>query len=162
MILQKYRNMYLTGIHSMIQQQKMKDAGYKMTSSVNDTYRVYSNNVSSKWVEDGKIKIDDNIMKWVDDSKELVDAGETETAELWSDDWKKGFYPEGKVFCYFGPAWLVNFSMAAETEGSIANNGGWGATQGPQGFFWGGTWICAAKEQITKPCKRYHASDDNQ
>ena len=123
---------------------KLKDAGYKITSSANDSYRVYSNNVSSKWVTDGKITIDDNIMKWVDDSKELVDAGETSTAELWSDDWKKGFYPEGKVFCYFGPAWLVNFSMAAEDEGSIANLGGWGATQGPQGFFWGGTWICAA------------------
>ena len=122
----------------------MKAAGYKMTSSVNDTYRVYSNNVTSKWVEDGKINIDDNIMKWVSDSKELYDAGETETYELWSDDWKKGFYPEGKVFCYFGPAWFVNFSMAADTEGSIGYNGGWGATPGPQGFYWGGTWICGA------------------
>ena len=123
---------------------KLKDAGYKITSSANDSYRVYSNNVTSKWVEDGKINIDDNIMKWVSDSKELYDAGETETYELWGDDWKKGFYPEGKVFCYFGPAWFVNFSMAADTEGSIGYNGGWGATPGPQGFYWGGTWICGA------------------
>ena len=34
--------------------------------------------------------------------------------------------------------------MAADQEGSIANAGGWAATEGPQGFFWGGTWICAA------------------
>ena len=122
----------------------MKANGYNMTASVNDTYRVYSNNVTSKWVQDNKISIDDNIMQWVEDSKEMVDAGYTGTAELWSDDWKKGFYPEGNVFCYFGPAWLVNFSMAADTEGSIANAGGWGATEGPQGFYWGGTWICAA------------------
>ncbi len=52
----------------------MQAKGYKMISSVNDTYRVYSNNVSSKWVEDGKVQVDDNIMKWVDDSKKLVDA----------------------------------------------------------------------------------------
>ena len=123
---------------------KMKDAGYKMTASANDTYRVYSNNVTSKWVDGNKINIDDNIMKWVDDSKAQVDAGETGTCDLWSDDWSKGFYPQGKVFCYFGPAWLVNFSMAADTEGSIGYNGGWGAAQGPQGFFWGGTWIAAA------------------
>lgn len=123
---------------------KVKDAGYTMCSSVNDTYRVYSNNVTSKWVVDGKINIDENLMKWVDDSKELVDAGYAGTHDMWSDDWKKGFYPEGKVFCYFGPAWLVNFSMAADTEGSIGNAGGWAATEGPQGFFWGGTWICAA------------------
>lgn len=123
---------------------KMKEAGYNMTSTVNDTYRVYSNNVSSPWVVDGKVNIDANIMKWVEDSKELVDAGVTTTNELWSADWQKGFYPEGKVFAYFGPAWFINFSMAADTEGSIGYEGGWGATEGPQGFFWGGTWICAA------------------
>lgn len=125
---------------------KMQAAGYKMTSTVNDTYRVYSNNVSKKWVsDDGVVQIDDNIMQWVDDSKELVDAKETGTGELWSDDWSAGFFPEGKVFCYFGPAWLVNFSMSADEEGSIGYEGGWGAAEGPQGFFWGGTWICAAE-----------------
>ena len=125
--------------------EKMKKAGYFMTSSANDTYRVYSNNVSGKWVQDGKIVVDDNIMKWVEDSKKMVDAKETNTYDLWSDDWSKGFYPDGKVFCYFGPAWFVDFSMAADTDGSIANAGKWGATEGPQGFFWGGTWACAAQ-----------------
>ena len=123
---------------------KAKAAGYNMVSSVMDTYRTYSNNVSTPWVVDGKIKIDANIEKWVTDSKKLVDAGMAGTHKLWSDEWSAGFYPAGKVFCYFGPAWLVNFSMAAEKEGSIGYNGGWGATEGPQGFFWGGTWICAA------------------
>lgn len=122
----------------------MKDAGYYMTSSVMDSYRVYSNNVTSKWVVDGKINIDENIMKWVEDSKKMYDAGQTGTHAMWSDDWSKGFYPEGKVFSYFGPAWLINFCMAADVEGSIGNQGGWAATEGPQGFFWGGTWICAA------------------
>ena len=119
--------------------------GYTITSTVNDAYRVYSNNVTSKWVEDGKINIDPNIMKWVEDSKALVDAGYTTTAELWSDDWNKGFYPEGKVFCYFGPAWLIKFSMKSDDAASIAAQGGWGATEGPQGFNWGGTWICGAQ-----------------
>ena len=124
--------------------EKAKAAGYNMVSSVMDTYRTYSNNVSTKWVVDGKIKVDANLEKWVADSKKLVDAGMAGTHSLWSTEWSAGFYPEGKVFCYFGPAWLVNFSMAADQEGSIGNLGGWGATEGPQGFFWGGTWICAA------------------
>ena len=124
---------------------KMQAKGYKMISSVNDTYRVYSNNVSSKWVEDGKVQVDDNIMKWVDDSKKLVDAKEAGTFDMWSDDWSKGFYPDGKVFCYFGPAWFVDFSMNVSDAASTAANGGWAATEGPQGFFWGGTWICAAQ-----------------
>ncbi len=123
---------------------KMAEAGYHMTSSVNDTYRVFSNNVTSKWVEDGTINIDDNIKAWVDMSKEMVDAGQTGTHELWSDDWSKGFYQDGNVFCYFGPAWLIDFSMACDQEGSVGYDGGWAVTEGPQGFFWGGTWICAA------------------
>lgn len=123
---------------------KMAEKGYFMTSSANDTYRVFSNNVTSPWVVDNKVNIDDNIMKWVEMSKAQVDAKQTNTFDLWSDDWSKGFSKEGKVFCYFGPAWFVDFCMQADVDGSIANQGGWGAAEGPQGFFWGGTWICAA------------------
>ena len=129
--------------------QKMKDAGYKIIATANDTFRVYSNNVSGKWVQDGKIVVDDNVKKWADASKALVDAGMTTTNDMWSDDWSKGFQAPGDVFCYFGPAWLINFSMGAdpskEDDGSIAHAGGWGLVNGPQGFYWGGTWICAAQ-----------------
>lgn len=123
---------------------KMKEAGYLMTSTVYDTYRVYSNNVTSKWVQNGVITVDANIAKWCEDAKAMVDNGYSTTFDLWSDEWKLGFFPAGKTFCYFGPAWLVNFSMAADQEGSIGYEGGWGACEGPQGFYWGGTWACAA------------------
>lgn len=127
---------------------KVKDAGYKMTATVNDTYRVYSNNVSAPWVDGTTVKLDDNIKKWVDDSKAMVDAGETGTDELWSDAWSAGFAAPGNVFCYFGPAWLINFSMGAapdqDDDGSVAHEGGWGMCVGPQSFYWGGTWIAAA------------------
>ncbi len=122
---------------------KLADAGYTMCS-VNDTYRTYSNNVSGKWVQDGKLVIDANIDKWVDDSMELVEAGAEDTDKLWGDDWAKGKLPEAKVFCYFGPAWFFNFCLDADKEGTIANQGGWGFCEGPQSYYWGGTWICAA------------------
>lgn len=118
--------------------------GYKLTATVNDSYRVYSNNVSSKWVEDGKLNIDPQFKAWTDAEKASYDAGQTTTGDLWSDEWSAGFYPDGKVFAYFGPAWLINFSMGQDDEKSIAHAGGWGATEGPQAFYWGGTWICAA------------------
>ncbi|MCR5590849.1 MAG: carbohydrate ABC transporter substrate-binding protein, partial [Lachnospiraceae bacterium] len=47
-------------------------------------------------------------------------------------------------FAYFGPAWLINFCMSCDQEGSVGIDGGWGACVGPQSFFWGGTWICGA------------------
>ena len=123
---------------------KLKDKGYLATASVNDAYRVFSNNVTSKWVEDGKINIDENIKTWVDMSKEMVDNKETSTYELWSSDWSKGFMKNGNVFAYFGPAWFIDFSMSADQDGSVGKDGGWAATEGPQGFYWGGTWITAA------------------
>lgn len=123
---------------------ELKEKGYQMTSTVNDSYRVFSNNVTSPWVVDGKITVDDNIKNWVDMSKEMVDAGETATYELWSDDWSKGFFKDSNVFAYFGPAWFIDFSMSADQDGSVGKDGGWTATEGPQGFYWGGTWITAA------------------
>ena len=123
---------------------ELKEKGYQMTSTVNDSYRVFSNNVTSPWVVDDKITVDDNIKNWVDMSKEMVDAGETSTYELWSDDWSKGFFKDSNVFAYFGPAWFIDFSMSADQDGSVGKDGGWAATEGPQGFYWGGTWITAA------------------
>lgn len=129
---------------------KLAEAGYLATASVNDTYRVFSNNVSSKWVIDGVVNIDDAITDWVELSKSMVDAGYTTTYELWSTDWSAGFNVGGNVFSYFGPAWFIDFSMNGHDEDdkdygtSIADNGGWRVCEGPQPFFWGGTWICAA------------------
>ncbi len=127
---------------------KLKDAGYLTTASVNDTYRVYSNNVTSKWVENKKINVDENIKAWVDMSKEMVDNGETTTHELWGSDWSEGFMKSSNVFAYFGPAWFIDFSMGYKDgvalDGSVVKDGGWALTTGPQSFYWGGTWICGA------------------
>lgn len=119
---------------------KLKEAGYQVTSSTTDTYRVFSNNVTSKWVgENNKINIDENIKKWVELSKKMVDEGYTNTYEIFSDDWSKGMTTAGNVFSYFGPAWLIDFTLV-----KYDLNGQWGITTGPQGFYWGGTWVCGA------------------
>ncbi|MCH5267790.1 MAG: carbohydrate ABC transporter substrate-binding protein [Lachnospiraceae bacterium] len=127
---------------------KLKDAGYQTTATVNDTYRVFSNNVTSKWVEDNKINVDANIKTWVELSKEMVDNKETTTNELWSPEWSTGFMMDSNVFCYFGPAWFIDFSMGytdgKPMKGSVVEKGGWALTVGPQSFYWGGTWICGA------------------
>ncbi len=124
--------------------EKMKKAGYFMCSSVNDTFRVFSNNTTEPWVKGTTVKIDKNIDKWVEISKTMAEKEYAGTHDLWSTEWSAGFYPEGKTFCYFGPAWFIDFSMAADKEGSVANAGGLALTVGPQAFYWGGTWICAA------------------
>ena len=137
---------------------KMKDAGYRITATAEDTFRAYTSKVTGRWVQDGQIIIDPDYQKWAEYSKELVDAGTTTNGSTWSDDWYKGFMEPGDVFCYFGPAWLINYdipsALGINDDASIAHAGGWGFVNGPQNYYWGGTWICAARgtnnEEIVK------------
>ncbi len=118
--------------------------GYQMTATAFDTYRVYRGSVTTPWITEDRIVIDGNLLDWAESSKLLVDTGCTTAESLWGDKWNQGLYQDGNVFCYFGPAWLVNNSMATDQQGSVARAGGWAAAEGPQSFYWGGTWMCAA------------------
>jgi len=110
-----------------------------MLAGYDDAYRVFSNNATTKWVNDGKINIDENLMSWVEQTKTFTDNGYNNKTSLWSDGWSAGFTPEGTTFGYFGPAWFVDFVL-----GGKGTDGDWYATAGPQSFYWGGTWICGA------------------
>lgn len=123
----------------------MKDAGYKMVSGYDDTYRIFSNNATSPWVVDGKVQIDPSIQAWIDQTKTFTENGYSNQTTLWGEGWSTGFTAEGDVFAYFGPAWFVDYTARIkDADGNPTNDGLFMATEGPQGFFWGGTWICAA------------------
>ncbi|WP_026890277.1 type 2 periplasmic-binding domain-containing protein [Lacrimispora aerotolerans] len=134
---------------------KMKDKGYYMVSGFDDTYRTFSNNVSSPWVNGDKVVIDPKIEKWIEQTKNYTDKGYNQKTVLWAAEWASGQGPDSKVFGYFMPAWGVDFVMAknslakAEADGGKqeAGNGtfgDWAATIGPESYNWGGTWLCAA------------------
>ncbi len=132
------------------------DKGYKMLSGYDDAYRPFSNNVDAPWVDaDGKIVIDDNLMRWVDQTKEYTDKGYNNQTSLWSDGWSADQGPDGKVFGFFYSTWGINFTLVGnslatpEAEGGKleAGNGifgDWAVTEGPENYYWGGTWICGA------------------
>lgn len=136
---------------------KAADKGYKMLSGYDDAYRTFSNNVSAPWVNDNnEIIIDDNIMKWVDQTKTYTDKGYNNKTSLWSDAWAADQGPDGKVFGFFYSTWGINFTLAGnslavkEADGGKleVGNGGygdWAVCYGPQAYFWGGSWLAAAK-----------------
>lgn len=136
--------------------EKMHEKGIAMVSGFDDTYRLYSNNVSAPWVTDDKISIDPQLKAWVDQTKEYTDKGYNNKTSLWDDAWKAGMKIDGKVFGYFFSTWGIPFTLLPNTvdkeiddAGSNAKvgNGGygqWRACSGPQSYFWGGTWICGA------------------
>lgn len=134
---------------------KMKEKGYYMVSGFDDTYRTFSNNVASPWVNGDKVVIDPKIDKWIEQTKDYTDKGYNQKTVLWAAEWASGQGPDSKVFGYFMPAWGVDFVMAknslakAEADGGKqeAGNGtfgDWAATIGPESYNWGGTWLCAA------------------
>ena len=120
---------------------KMKAAGYYMLSGYDDAFRAFSDNVKTPWVKGNKIVIDENINKWIAQTKEYTDKGYNNRANLWSAESTQGMMADGHVFGYFAPAWFIDFCMPHD-EGSAF--GDWAFCKGPQGFSWGGTWLCAA------------------
>lgn len=131
------------------------DKGYKMLSGYDDSYRTFSNNVSAPWVDGNKIVIDDNLMRWVDQTKEYTDKGYNNKTSLWAPEWSADQGPEGKVFGFFYSTWGINFTLLENSLETAVKDGGkleegngiygdYAVCQGPESYYWGGTWICAA------------------
>lgn len=142
------------------------DKGYKMLSGYDDSYRTFSNNMSNPWVDsNGTITIDDNILTWIEQSKEFTDKGYNNKSSLWDDQWSSDQGSKGKVFGFFYSTWGINFTLlgnAVDTplrEGVTATGdpaafeaattgngvfGDYGVVEGPQNYYWGGSWLCAA------------------
>lgn len=142
------------------------EKGYKMLSGYDDSYRTFSNNVSAPWVdENNNIIIDDNIYKWIEQTKDFTDKGYTNESSLWDDQWAADQGSEGNVFGFFYSTWGINFTLLgnaldtplpdgvsatgdaeaykAATEGN-GIFGDYGVVEGPQNYYWGGSWLCAA------------------
>lgn len=138
---------------------KAHEKGYKMLSGYDDSYRTFSNNVSVPWVQDGKIVIDKNIEKWIEQTKIYADKGYTNKTTLWSPQWSVDQGPDGDVFGFFYSTWGINFtllgnSLADSSKPAEVGNGIFGdyaVCEGPQPYYWGGTWICAARGSDNVP-----------
>ena len=103
-----------------------KAKGYYMTASESATYRVFSNNVATPWVdENNNLQIDDAIKTWMTQAKEFSDKGYTQTCDIWSDECTAQMFKDGKTMCYFGPAWYYNFSMGNAQDAEKGCFGDW-------------------------------------
>lgn len=135
---------------------KAHDKGYQMLSGYDDSFRVFSNNVSAPYVEDGKtVRIDPNVMNWVKQTKVYTDKGYNNKTTLFDTEWARDQGPEGKVFGVFNSTWGINWTLVSnsletpEAEGGKLEKGNgiygdYAVCQGPASWYWGGTWICGA------------------
>ena len=135
--------------------EKLKAKGYPIVSGDGDVWHMVENSSSSGWIVDGKLNIAPERQAFFDISKQLLDKGWSNETSDWTPAWyadMKGVSQEGKdnkpAFCFFGPAWLINYVMVGNSGGEKAGEGtygDWRVCKAPCGFFWGGTWVLASK-----------------
>ena len=121
-----------------------KAKGYYMTASFAETYRVFSNNCTSPWVDaDNKLQFDPQIDAWIAQTEKFVQNGYTLTAGIWDQEKNDQMFADGKTMCFFGPAWYFNFCMGNAMDPDKGCSGDWAICEGPAAHFWGGTWLVA-------------------
>ena len=124
---------------------KAKEKGYYMTASFAETFRAFSNNCTSPWVDkDNKLQFDPQITAWMEQTKKYIENGYTLTAGVWDQEKTDQMFKTGKTMTFFGPAWYYNFCMNNAMDPENGCVGDWCIVKGPQAYFWGGTWLLAA------------------
>ena len=126
--------------------EELKAKGYYALASYADTFRLYGNSISQPWGVEGSgtITVDPQIMQWVSDSKEWLDAGylNKTVKGQFNDDWNKAMGSASKVFAFLLPAWGIDFTLAPNWDGPA---GSWAVTNPPQEYNWGGSYIHACQ-----------------
>ena len=127
----------------------VKEAGYYMLSGYEDAYRVYADNVTSAWVENGALNIDPHLEDWAVQTREFAENGYTHGTQQWSDEWRADHTGDGEVFGFFYSSWGIYYTLQPKAEGEEDDTqsaaGDYAVCRGPEPSHYGGQWIIAAK-----------------
>lgn len=134
---------------------ELKAKGYGIVSGDGDIWHAVENSSDKGWIVDGKLNIDPKREEFLDLSKKLKDNGYHNDTQDWQDAWFADMKGEGaqQIFGFFGPAWLINYTLAPNCGGEKVGEGtygDWAVCEPPIGFFWGGTWLLANKDTQKK------------
>ena len=135
--------------------EELKAKGYGIVSGDGDIWHAVENSSDAGWIVDGKLNIDPKREEFLDLSKKLKDNGYHNDTQDWQDAWFADMKGEGQqqIFGFFGPAWLINYTLAPNCGGAAVGEGtygDWAICEPPIGFFWGGTWLLANKDTQKK------------
>lgn len=115
----------------------------KMTASLGGIWQVFASSRNEPWVVDNKLVITKEVEDFLALAKTVVDEGYVDPAiAQWTNNW----LPLGQTDAtmgYFVSTWGINETIigtAAGGEGG-ATWGKWALCEGPQAFYWGGTWV---------------------
>lgn len=131
--------------------QEVKDAGYAMVSGKGDIWNVIKTAAPTGWVVDNTLNIDPMREQYLDLAKTLKDNGFMNDTTAWQEAWFADMKAESKVFGFYGPAWLINYTLGPNSgEGESSSAGDWAVTAPNVGFYWGGTYLLAGTKDPAK------------
>ncbi len=142
---------------------KLKEKGYATVSALGDLWNVCEKAAQTPWVVDGALKIDPQREKYLDLCKTFIENDYTNDASAWAESWYADMQGVGKdpqtnetrkCFCFFGPAWLINYVMGGQSTTPETGFGDWRVCQPPVGFWWGGSWLCVNKAAVENADKK--------
>ncbi len=127
---------------------ELKEKGYAIVSGDGDIWHAVENSTGA-WIIDGALNIDEGREAFLDLSKQLMDNGYHHDTQDWTEGWFADMKKDGGVFGFYGPAWLINYTIAPNCgEGEDSSYGDWAVCTPNIGFFWGGTWVLAGKTVV--------------
>lgn len=117
------------------------DNGVAMVSGDGDIWKAVEGSTDS-WIKNGSLNMDSGRFDFFDMSYELTANGWSNGTQDWTEAWYADMAGNGErpVFCYLGPAWLLNYVLALNCGDTY---GDWAVCTPPVGFCWGGTWLLA-------------------
>ena len=135
--------------------EELKAKNYGIISGDGDLWHAVENSSDEGWIVDGKLNIDPKREAFLDLSMQLKENEYHNDTRDWQDAWFADMKGQGEkeIFGFFGPAWLINYTLAPNSGGEAVGEGtygDWAVCDPPIGFFWGGTWLMANKDSDKK------------
>ncbi len=119
-----------------------------IVSGDGDIWHAVENSSDEGWIVNGALNVDAKREAFLDLSMSLTENGYSNQTQDWQDGWFADMKGVGEKPCFgfFGPAWLINYTLAPNCGGEAVGEGtygDWAICPPPVGFFWGGTWLLA-------------------
>ena len=112
-----------------------------LADTLGGMWQAYACGRTTPWVVDNKLQIDDFCEDFANTAKELWDCGGITKNSQWSDEWTAAGTND-TCMGYFVSTWgFGGFALDAAGGEGGATYGKWAVCEGPQPFYWGGTWI---------------------
>ena len=151
--------------------EELKAKGYAIVSGDGDIWHAVENSSPTGWIVDGALNIDPAREEFLDLSMKLMENGYHHDTQDWQEGWFADMKKDGGVLGFFGPAWLINYSMSEncgsfekQEDGSlkqlgsfatgVGSAGDWAVCTSPVGFSWGGTYLLASKNVVNDANKK--------